>query len=101
WHARCHRPVDLLVKRRWNLREVSHWTIDMVYTFLEHVANQQIDDVHSLLGILPQETGKAETFVVERVDQLAHRFDPAIEFRLVLPETFGREIVVLERVVNR
>src|SRR5215213_6320217 len=80
--------------------ELGHRTIDLIHAFLEYVANQEIDDVHALFRILPQKSREAKAFVVKRVDQLAHRLNPAVEFRLVLAESRGGEVVMVESVVN-
>src|SRR5205085_8839569 len=67
----------------------------------KYVSNQQIDDVHTLFGIFPQKTRKAKSVVIECINQLAHRLDTAIDFRLILSEALGGKVVVIEGVVNR
>src|SRR5687768_8504774 len=38
------RAVNLFIERRWDLGKLRHRSVNLVNTFLEHVADQQVDD---------------------------------------------------------
>ena len=51
-------------------------------------------------GYFCRNCAEAETLVVESVDQLAHRFDALIQFRLIVTEPRAGKIIAPERLVN-
>ena len=54
----------------------------------------------ALIGVFPEELRKAETFVIEGVNEFAHRLDAPVQFALKLSQPRGGKIIVIESIVN-